>query len=447
SSALAGFLPRADELRAIYGRSGFEVLGVALGGEAKAPDGAAFPVGAAGEGADAWGSGDGARAYLVGNDGKIKWEGEPAKVPDSILAKEVKKAKPFALAKVDDAAKAAAAAFRKGDLLEAENLALAAEGDGSALVAARVDAIREYWVRDAAAALEAGDYVRAKERLKSLTVKFSGTPAGDEAAAKKKELEADPKAKKDEASYKAWSRLYTDRVRAGGKDKKQKALVKKIDSYLKKHAGTRCAAYALAMKKGILGDPAIESIRAFIGTKKISTRTEGWRNGLPKPPKATFTAGRKYFWELSTNKGDIRIRLLADVAPMHVSSTIYLTELGYYDGLVFHRVIPKFMAQGGCPKGDGTGDPGYAYDGEFDSSARHDRPGVLSMANRGAGTDGSQFFLTFVPYPSLDDKHTVFGYVVEGMETLKKLEACGGPAPAGKPTEPLSIRKAKVTFE
>ncbi|MEN8151409.1 MAG: hypothetical protein ABFS86_16450, partial [Planctomycetota bacterium] len=85
SSALAGFLPRADELRAIYGRSGFEVLGVAVGGEAKAPDGTAFPVGAAGEGADGWGSGDGARAYLVGNDGKIKWEGEPAKVPDSIL--------------------------------------------------------------------------------------------------------------------------------------------------------------------------------------------------------------------------------------------------------------------------------------------------------------------------------------------------------------------------
>lgn len=447
SSALESFLPRASELRAIYGLSGLQILGVAVGEDAKVPEAWTLPVGTVGEEADGWGSGDGSRAYLVGTDGKILWEGVPAKVPDSIVAKAVKRAKPFALPKVDDAATAAAVAFRKGDLLEAENLAMAAEGDGADLVAARVDSIRAYWIRDAAAARTAGDFVRAQERLKDLVVKFSGTPAGDDAAIQRTELDADPAAKKDAASFKAWSRLYTDRVRAGGKEKKLKALVKKIDSYLKKHDGTRCAAFALAMKNGILGDPAVESILAFIKTKRIDTSRDGWRNGLPKPPRATFTKGRSYFWELSTNKGEIKVRFLPDVAPMHVSSMIYLTELGFYDGLIFHRVIPKFMAQGGCPNGNGRGDAGYRFDGEFSSSARHDRPGVLSMANSGAGTDSSQFFLTFVPKPSLDDKHTVFGYVVSGMETLKKLEACGGPAPGGKPTESLVLRKAKISFE
>jgi cyclophilin family peptidyl-prolyl cis-trans isomerase len=96
-------------------------------------------------------------------------------------------------------------------------------------------------------------------------------------------------------------------------------------------------------------------------------------------------------------QGPIDVKLLPDVTPMHASSTIYLTRLGYYDGLAFHRVIPGFMAQGGCPLGTGTGGPGYEYDGEFSPTVKHDKPGILSMANRGPGTDGSQFFLTFVP--------------------------------------------------
>jgi cyclophilin family peptidyl-prolyl cis-trans isomerase len=134
---------------------------------------------------------------------------------------------------------------------------------------------------------------------------------------------------------------------------------------------------------------------------------------------------------------------MPDVAPVHVSSTIFLTRLGFYDGLAFHRVITGFMAQGGCPLGTGTGGPGYQYAGEFDKKAKHDRPGLLSMANAGPGTDGSQFFLTFVPTPWLDGKHTVFGEVTEGIDALKALEKRGSES--GKTREPLSIQKATIT--
>ena len=143
--------------------------------------------------------------------------------------------------------------------------------------------------------------------------------------------------------------------------------------------------------------------------------------------------------------GDIKIKLLPADAPMHVSSTIYLTRLGFYDGVSFHRVIKGFMAQGGDPLGTGTGGPGYQYDGEFGGSIRHDKPGMLSMANAGPGTDGSQFFLTFVPTPHLDGRHTIFGEVVEGMGTVKQLEANGSRN--GRPSKALEITTATITVE
>jgi len=139
------------------------------------------------------------------------------------------------------------------------------------------------------------------------------------------------------------------------------------------------------------------------------------------------------------------VKLLPEAAPMHVSSTIYLTLLGFYDETAFHRVIPGFMAQGGDPLGRGTGDPGYKYAGEFGSSRKHDKPGLLSMANAGPGTDGSQFFLTFVPTPWLDGKHTIFGEVVEGMGALQELERRG--TQSGQTREPLLLRKATITVE
>jgi peptidyl-prolyl cis-trans isomerase B (cyclophilin B) len=192
-------------------------------------------------------------------------------------------------------------------------------------------------------------------------------------------------------------------------------------------------------------DPAIAQIDAFIAEKKVDKSKPSWRTSLTKPPKATFTAGKTYTWVLNTNQGEIRVKLLPDVAPMHVSSTIYLTNLGFYDGLAFHRVITGFMAQGGCPLGSGTGGPGYEYAGEFSPNVKHDKAGKLSMANRGPGTDGSQFFLTFLETPHLDGKHSIFGEVSSGMDVVKKLEAQGSGQ--GTPKSKLTIDKATIVVE
>ena len=170
---------------------------------------------------------------------------------------------------------------------------------------------------------------------------------------------------------------------------------------------------------------------------------KAWKVQLKKPAMMTFDKNKDYFWILETNKGMIKLKLMPDVAPMHVTSTIFLTKKGFYDGLTFHRVIPGFMAQGGCPLGTGTGGPGYEYDGEFSAKAKHDKPFILSMANAGPGTDGSQFFITFRATPELNGKHTVFGNVVEGQDVVKKLEAVGTPG-AGKTKEPLIIKKARI---
>jgi peptidyl-prolyl cis-trans isomerase B (cyclophilin B) len=113
-----------------------------------------------------------------------------------------------------------------------------------------------------------------------------------------------------------------------------------------------------------------------------------------------------------TNKGDIRLRLFADQAPATVANFVNLAKRGYYDGLKFHRVIPNFMVQGGCPLGTGTGGPGYKFEDECTPDLRHDKPGKLSMANAGPGTNGSQFFITHVETSWLDGKHTVFGEVL-----------------------------------
>ncbi len=114
---------------------------------------------------------------------------------------------------------------------------------------------------------------------------------------------------------------------------------------------------------------------------------------------------------ITTSKGAIRLNLFPEQAPVTVANFVNLAARGYYDGLRFHRVIANFMIQGGCPRGTGTGGPGYQFEDEFDPSLRHDRPGRLSMANAGAGTNGSQFFITHVATPWLDDKHSIFGEV------------------------------------
>jgi peptidyl-prolyl cis-trans isomerase B (cyclophilin B) len=114
-----------------------------------------------------------------------------------------------------------------------------------------------------------------------------------------------------------------------------------------------------------------------------------------------------------TSKGDIKLRLFADKVPATVANFVNLTKRGYYDGLAFHRVIPDFMVQGGCPHGTGTGGPGYRFDDECTPELKHDAAGKLSMANAGPGTNGSQFFITHVKTPWLDGRHTVFGEVLD----------------------------------
>ncbi|MFC1833257.1 peptidylprolyl isomerase [Thermodesulfobacteriota bacterium] len=114
---------------------------------------------------------------------------------------------------------------------------------------------------------------------------------------------------------------------------------------------------------------------------------------------------------IKTNKGSISITLFDDLTPVTVANFVNLAKRGFYSGLKFHRVIDDFMIQGGCPLGTGTGGPGYKFQDEFVQELKHDKPGILSMANSGPGTNGSQFFITHVPTPWLDGKHTVFGAV------------------------------------
>lgn len=121
---------------------------------------------------------------------------------------------------------------------------------------------------------------------------------------------------------------------------------------------------------------------------------------------------------IKTNKGDIALNLFADLAPISVANFANLAKRGFYNGLKFHRVIKEFMVQGGCPLGTGTGGPGYQFQDEFVPQLKHDKPGILSMANAGPGTNGSQFFITHVPTTWLDGKHTIFGEVI-GPEDQK----------------------------
>lgn len=125
---------------------------------------------------------------------------------------------------------------------------------------------------------------------------------------------------------------------------------------------------------------------------------------------------------MTTNRGPIHLRLHEEKTPVTVASFVNLARRGYYDGLAFHRVIADFMVQGGCPEGSGRGGPGYRFEDEFDASLRHDKPGVLSMANAGPRTNGSQFFITHGATPWLDGKHSVFGEIV-GAEDQAVVDA------------------------
>ena len=139
------------------------------------------------------------------------------------------------------------------------------------------------------------------------------------------------------------------------------------------------------------------------------------------PPSGALDTSKSYTAIFKTEKGDITVELFADRAPLTVENFVNLARAGFYDGTTFHRVIGGFMAQGGDPTGTGTGGPGYQFGDEFHPSLRHDGAGVLSMANAGPGTNGSQFFITHGPTPHLDDRHSVFGKVTGGMDVVNSL--------------------------
>jgi cyclophilin family peptidyl-prolyl cis-trans isomerase len=141
----------------------------------------------------------------------------------------------------------------------------------------------------------------------------------------------------------------------------------------------------------------------------------------PGPPTGALDTTKQYSARFHTQRGEFSVELFADDAPLTVENFVNLARSGFYDGTTFHRVIPGFMAQAGDPTGTGRGGPGYQFGDEFSPRRRHDAVGVLSMANAGAGTNGSQFFITLGPTPHLDDRHSVFGRVTDGMEIVRSI--------------------------
>jgi cyclophilin family peptidyl-prolyl cis-trans isomerase len=154
------------------------------------------------------------------------------------------------------------------------------------------------------------------------------------------------------------------------------------------------------------------------------------------PPPMTIDTAKSYMATFETDKGNIVVQLFAKEVPKTVNNFVFLAREGFYNGITFHRVIPGFMAQCGDPTGTGRGGPGYQFADEFNPALRHDSPGILSMANAGPNTNGSQFFITHGPTPHLDDHHAVFGKVTDGMDVLLSLST-RDPSSAGTPGSAL----------
>ena len=146
---------------------------------------------------------------------------------------------------------------------------------------------------------------------------------------------------------------------------------------------------------------------------------------------------------IDTNHGEIVIELFPQEAPKTVNNFVTLSRDGFYDGVIFHRVIPNFMIQGGDPTGTGTGGPGYTFEDEFHPSLRFDKAGLLAMANAGPGTNGSQFFITTVPTPHLNDKHTIFGRVTQGQDVVEAISKVQRN-PRDKPLEDVVIQGVQI---
>ena len=162
----------------------------------------------------------------------------------------------------------------------------------------------------------------------------------------------------------------------------------------------------------------------------------------PQAPSGSLDQSKSYSARFKTERGEFGVELYAQQAPYTVENFVNLARAGYYDGTTFHRVIPGFMAQAGDPTGSGRGGPGYTFRDEFSPQLHHDAPGVLSMANAGPGTNGSQFFITHLPTPWLDRKHTIFGQLVEGEGVLMSIP----PRDPMRPEYP-GVKILSVTIE
>lgn len=163
-------------------------------------------------------------------------------------------------------------------------------------------------------------------------------------------------------------------------------------------------------------------------------------------PPVVIDKNRQYTAVLKTEKGDIKIRLFADKAPLAVNSFVFLSREGYFDGVTFHRVLENFVAQTGDPSGTGSGGPGYVFANEISEDLKYDRPGLVGMANSGADTNGSQFFISYKALPTLDGSYTIFGEVIEGMDVVKQL-SLRDPAKAQGETLPPGDRILTITIE
>ena len=180
-----------------------------------------------------------------------------------------------------------------------------------------------------------------------------------------------------------------------------------------------------------------------------STPSQGQTGGgsakkYAAPPQMSIDSSAGYTAKIKTNKGNIVIELFPASAPKTVNNFVFLANEGFYNGVIFHRVIPNFMIQGGDPTGTGTSGPGYKFEDEIDTKLGFDKPGILAMANSGPGTNGSQFFITTAATPHLNGNHTIFGKVLEGQDVADTISTV--PAGRGnKPNEPIVIQGIEIT--
>lgn len=160
--------------------------------------------------------------------------------------------------------------------------------------------------------------------------------------------------------------------------------------------------------------------------------------------KKEFVMPKKTIAVIETTLGAIEVELYTEEAPKTVKNFVDLSNKGFYNGIIFHRVIPEFMIQTGDPTGTGTGGPGYEFEDEFSAKLKHDKPGVLSMANSGPNTNGSQFFITEVPTPWLDKRHSIFGQVIKGQDVVHKIATAKRDG-YDKPVTTISIKSITIS--